>query len=188
MAGIATSDGDPAGTNMIQLLAQIAPDKYDQVVGRGGSPSVEEAGSFVVQAMFDQFKAVKTKQLAPGTYADAAMGTPEALEVTYVSGDLHLTGQGRGAGVLVVEGSVTITGQLEYQGLVIVLGDVRLSGGGSGVHIYGSLMVGETLTAIDSNSEVTMSGNADIFYSSQALQAVENFIGDSYAVVYYDDR
>jgi hypothetical protein len=66
---------------------------------------------------------------------------------------------------------------------------VRLTGGGAGVHVYGSMLVGQSLTAIDPDgSGVTVTGNADVLYSSSVLRQLEQSLGASYSVVYYDDK
>jgi len=189
MPGIATELGSPPGTNTALLLGQLDSNDYDQVLGLGGEPSLAETSTTVdLEGIFDSFKAVQTTTLTPGTYSSPTMGTSSAMEVTYVNGDIHLTGQGTGAGVLLVDGEVQITGQFEFQGLVIVKGDVKLSGGGAGTHIFGTLMVGESITAIDPDLDLTVSGNADVFYSSVALQNVASFLSETYSVVYYEDN
>ncbi|MCK5832389.1 hypothetical protein KAH81_01840 [bacterium] len=69
-----------------------------------------------------------------------------------------------GAGVLVVTGNLHISGQFEYSGLIIVLGEVSvdITGGGQGVHIWGSLLC--------QSVDFKINGNADICWSSQVLQ------------------
>jgi hypothetical protein len=70
-----------------------------------------------------------------------------------------------------------------------VLGDVKLTGGGAGIHVYGSMMVGESLTAIDlTSNDVTLSGNADVYYSSEVLSKIEASLVPTYAIAYYDDK
>ena len=72
-----------------------------------------------------------------------------------------------GAGVLVVTGNLHISGQFEFSGLVIVLGEVSvdITGGGQGCHIWGSLLCQST--------DFKINGNADIVWSSQVLEAIE---------------
>ena len=86
-----------------------------------------------------------------------------------------------------MEGSLDITGNFKFTGLVIVLGDLRLSGGGTGVHIYGSAMIGETLAAVDPNADVTFRGTADVIYSSAALTMVSNLWAVPTTVLYWND-
>ncbi len=187
--GIATAIGSPAGTNKTLLLSQIPSKSYDQIIGKDTSPSIGEQAGVDLATIFNSLKAAKTVTLTPGTYSNSTMGTLANPEFTYVSGDLQLSGNGTGAGALVVEGSVTFTGQFDFKGIVVVLGDIRLTGGGAGVHVYGSVLAGESFTAVDTtSSDVTLSGNADVYYSSEAISMVEGNMRTSYAIVYWDDQ
>ena len=189
--GITTYVGTPAGTNQTAILAQIPAKNYNQVLWQGGIPSLGENSSFNLSTLFDDFKAVKTHSLGSGTYANPALGNASSddYRITYVNGDIKVSGKGLGAGVLVVDGDLEITGQFDFQGLLLVKGDVKLSGGGAAIHVWGSLMVEQSITAIDtSGSEVTVSGTADLYYSSSALQAVETKLPSSIAILYYDDK
>jgi hypothetical protein len=187
MPGISTEVGDSVGENLTNLLAQIPSKNYNQILGEGGTPSLKETAPIDLDGLFDSFKSVKTKDYTPGTYTSPTMGKIDAMDITYVSGNLHISGNGKGAGVLIVDGSLEVTGQFTYYGLVMVRGDVKFSGGGAGIHTYGSVMVGESLTAVDS-SDATVTGTADLRYSSEILMKVMNFLPPHYAVVYYDDK
>ena len=72
-----------------------------------------------------------------------------------------------GAGVLVIEGDLHISGQFEWTGLIICLGDVSvdITGGGQGIHIYGSLLCRSV--------DFKINGNADICWCSDALKRLE---------------
>ena len=188
MPGISTEIGDSAGENLTNLLAQIPAKNYNQILGLGGTPSLKETGKLDLDALFDGFKSVKTKDFTPGTYTSPTMGKIDGMEISYVSGNLQISGNGKGAGVLVVDGSLEVTGQFTYYGLVMVRGDVKFSGGGAGIHTWGSVMVGESLTAVDPSGDMTVTGTADLRYSSEILTKVMNFLPPHYAVVYYDDK
>ncbi|MGQ9589992.1 MAG: hypothetical protein ACUVYA_06825 [Planctomycetota bacterium] len=188
--GIATLEGSPPGANAAAFLSQIPAKNYDQVRGAGSSPSLGETTGVDLDMIFDSFKSGMTQTIAPGAYTspDLEDWRDSELPVTYASGDLHFSGKGEGAGVLLVDGTVTVTGQFTFYGLLIVRGDIRLSGGGAGVHTYGTVMVGQSLTAVDPESDVTISGTADLFYSSAVLARLEDMLAASCAVVYYDER
>jgi hypothetical protein len=159
---------------------------YDQVIGKGGEPSISETQGVNVNDMFDQWKAIQTQEIAAGTYDTALLGSQSDLQVTYVPGDLHLTGSITGGGVLLIDGSLTLTGEFTYWGLVIVRGDVRMAGGGGTKHIYGSLMVGQSMTAIE--EDVTITGTADLLYSSEMLARLDDLQRAEFEVAYYKDR
>lgn len=190
LPGVSTPVGDPSGSNQASLLAQIPADTYSQIKGLGGSPSLGEQ-PLDLKALIAAMKLLTTNTLAAGTYTNLIVGNPAAgdLPVTYVDGDLHLSGRSAGGGVLIVDGSVTMTGQFNYQGLILVTGDVRLSGGGAGIHILGSLMVEDTLTAVDIGlTETKLCGNSEVYYSSDAIDRAQAALPTRYSVAYYDDR
>lgn len=171
--GIGTALAATPGDNAQNLIDQIPTARQDQVTGLGGTPSVGETSETVdLQAMFDAYSSAAHRNLGAGTYDDVIWGDESNYEITYATGDVMITGEGTGSGVLVVDGNLNISGQFQYHGLVIVLGDVRVTGGGSGVHVYGATMVASTITVID-EEELTVTGNADLVYSSAALANVE---------------
>ena len=185
--GIATDTGDPAGTNLAYLLSEIEPKNYKQVKGLGGAPSVAEA-TVDFPALFDRFQNLRTQVLAPGTYTDLVLGDRSDVEITYVKGDLHISGSNTGCGILVVEGSLTVTGGTSFEGLVLVSGDIRLSGSGSQMKVLGSAMVGQSFGNADTQTKAKSKGSAAIAYSSEALDLVEGALSRRWAVVHYDDR
>ena len=188
MPGITTFEGATPGVNQAALLAQIGAKQQDQVQGLGGAPSLGEDNSFNLDTLVSDFQSRATHSLPTGTYSNPSIGnaSTDDYRITYVSGDIHLTGTGQGAGVLVVDGNVTITGQFDFQGLIIVTGDIRLSGGGASVHVWGSTMINQSITMTD--PDLTVSGNAQLYYSSQALSNVEAALPSSYTVLYYNER
>jgi hypothetical protein len=84
-------------------------------------------------------------------------------------GDLHLSGNNGGGGVLLVDGDFVLTGQFTWYGLIIVLGDVDASGGGAGIHVYGCVMSQGSISGIG-----MISGNADLLYSSETIQKLSD--------------
>ena len=190
LPGLTTAVGDTPGANASDLVAQIPEGHQDQVIGAGGTPSVGEVQPFDLGALVNQFDMVKTHDVAPGTYSSLDLsGAPVGQQpVAFVSGDLTLTGDGSASGVLVVDGNLTMTGQFGWQGLIIVRGDVILTGGGANIHVIGAIVIGESLTAID-DSDLSLSGSADIYYSSEVLQTVQQTLDqrESYRGVYYQE-
>lgn len=186
--GIATSIGTPAGENASDLKDQVPLGREDHIIGTGANPSIGESGAMDFDSVFNGFKASKSNVIVPGTYSNVAWGNDAAndYKVTYCNGDVHLSGDGKGAGALVIEGSLTMSGKFEFVGLVIVRGDVKLTGGGSGVHIFGSLMIGKTLSALDPDMDLSMTGNADVRYSSVGLSKATALLSGTYSVMYWN--
>ena len=187
--GITTALGSPPGTNRTALIDQVPALNVDQIVGQDPNPSIGEAGSMDIDSVFNAFKASHTTLVAPGSYSDVTWGDDgaSAYQVTFVNGDLTLDGDSKGAGALVVEGSLTITGKLEFVGIIIVRGDLRITGGSSDVRTYGSLVVGQTLMAVEPDPTSGSGGNAEFYFSSEGIARAVSLLGSTYSILYWND-
>lgn len=86
-------------------------------------------------------------------------------QVTYVPGNVQLTGGAQGNGVLVVDGNLNIHGDLNFYGLILVRGVISFTGGGSsGVNIYGAILAGQ-----QSYVDTTLGGSANIYFDFCSL-------------------
>lgn len=107
-----------------------------------------------------------------GNIPDDLLGGPDDFQILYAdlsAGDLQLTGNMAGYGVLVLAGSgaFKLAGRAEWNGIIICASDsmVQLRGGGSTPsHIYGALLL--------ANGTAEMNGTADIVYSSDNVAKV----------------
>ena len=109
------------------------------------------------------------------------LGSDSLPQITYVrrnTTDISIGGYVTGSGVLVTEGNVTIQDNFNFHGLVVSV-DPGLTWGTVGQHnfivkdnakVFGELLLGPT----DGLQNFTMSGNAKIYYSSQAIAAVDS--------------
>lgn len=186
--GITTSIGDPAGSNSSTLAAEIPNQFKDQITGAGGFPSITETDKIDFGEVWSWFANAPKRTVPPGTYyLDPTFGNAAKNDyrVTYCKGDIELSGGFIGAGVLIVEGNVLFSGHSEFSGLVIVKGDVRLTGGGYGVHIYGSLLAGKSET--DTDPTLTISGNTTVAFSSLALANACKLIPPYFTVLSWKD-
>ena len=109
----------------------------------------EEYHSDVDLAVLSQALADKGLVLQGGT-VDSPNWTTFSTEVVYAAGDLTLTGEGSGTGVLVVDGDLHVDGNLQWEGVVLATGDVYVNGD---VQLHGSLWIqgtneGPALTVI----------------------------------------
>jgi hypothetical protein len=106
----------------------------------------------------------------PPTFPPSPPGNPVgpanmAQQVTYIPGDVQLTGGAVGNGVLVVDGNLDIHGGFQFYGLVIVKGVISFTGGGSNaVNIYGGVIAGQ-----QSYVDNVLGGSANINFDFCAL-------------------
>ena len=95
----------------------------------------------------------------------AGWGTVGDLKIVHVAGDLDVSGNTTGAGVLVIDGNFKMGGTFNYNGIVIVLGDMDIVGGGSAKQVVGGVMVQGSLSGTSN-----VNGNVKLVYSSAMIQ------------------
>ncbi|MBK9383657.1 MAG: hypothetical protein IPN34_02365 [Planctomycetes bacterium] len=160
-------------------------------------PSPWSSGNAFINDMISTYSGAAEHFLQPGTYTQAPQGgdgkdsdgdgqvdeadeswfgNPDLtkMKVTYAQGNLHFSGNNRGAGLLVVDGNLKITGQFLWHGMVIVRGSLELAGGGSQQKlILGGAYIGSNVTSGVEGS-FSISGNAVVQYSQLKLQALSS--------------
>ncbi len=165
------------------LLALIGINQEDNVDGLDGPPSIGEGPPIDIDALVSQYSSAPNQEVTSGTYSNVTWGdwSTSDLQITYCPGDLHLSGQGNGAGVLIVDGDLDVSGQFEFTGLVIVTGEANFTGGGSGTHVWGTVLA---------KTGLRVQGSAELRYCSEALDAVaqSNRQNAGYETVYYAER
>jgi hypothetical protein len=155
--GIVTT-ADPA-----EIIDELSGSQLNNVEGAGAEPSVASSTSDLdLAAMAQEYGAMAETTLPGGTYSNDTWGGVDDYTVLRCTGDMHTSGQCVGGGLLIVDGDLDVSGQFLWYGMVIVLGDIRFTGGGAGIHIYGTVL-GNGL------DQQTVGGNADILYSSIAI-------------------
>jgi hypothetical protein len=150
----------------------LAANQENNLEGEGAEPSVSDSNvDLDLDALASQLQSSADLTIGPGDYSNLEItgmggwGGYDDYKTIYATGAIQVSGNNQGGGVLIVDGDFKLTGQFTWYGLVIVLGDLSVSGGGSGIHIFGSTLVqggggfGGTLVG----------GNADLLYSSAAL-------------------
>lgn len=96
--------------------------------------------------------------------SDPSLGT-WTNQVTYVPGNLQITGGSMGSGILVVDGDLDIHGGMQFYGLIVVRGVVSFTGGGSDkTNIFGSVLAGQ-----ESRVDTVLGGSAVISFDYCAL-------------------
>lgn len=201
IATIDTDAGD--GISPTQAISsQLASNQHNNIRGTGGSPSISDltgtVGSDPDKALLlDQnylynFATSVVPQFADNVYNTSQswsggsapdIGTYDITKpatdptqnpkVTYVNGDLSVSGNMWGAGLLVVRGRLSGSGRFEFNGLILVIGagDVDLSGLNVGIN-GGMYIVNVTESGgviSFGTPRFTMAGNSNITIDSDAI-------------------
>jgi hypothetical protein len=180
-------EADKAGVSYNGSLSQTGSSVITGAPPSQADPSLN-AGNLLGETNFDALKALRTLTLTSNIngLAPATTGTPPVCDATvqsnwgapvdntspcfnyfpiiYHYGDLSLSGQGLGQGILLVEGNLNVQGQISFFGPVIVTGSVHVRGTGSDdVKFYGGIVASDVQL-----DDSRLNGNATVLYSSCA--------------------
>ena len=167
----------PPGT-VDYLDSQLTGGERSRVDGLGPSPSLGLGSSAIdLSTLVDQLKNSASMVLTSDEYSglnfgDASADTPSSM-VTYREGNLTISGNSRGAGILVVTGDLEMKGNFRFDGVIIVLGAINNSSGNATV--YGSMVQGPA------GGLILMKGTMDLYYSEQAIAVANSSAGNSVA-------
>jgi hypothetical protein len=153
------------------IIATMAPEHEDQVIGPNGEANVQGCPyDLDLQGYIWTYSAYATSRYVGDTNNPKtdAWGGMDDFKIVYVqNGDLHLSGKAEGGGLLLLDGSLVVTGQFTWYGLIVCLGDINFAGGGQGIHVYGGILSEGQVVRND------VSGQADVCYSSQMLRKLD---------------
>ncbi|UCF78887.1 MAG: hypothetical protein JSW03_01005 [Candidatus Eiseniibacteriota bacterium] len=161
------------------------PQGWNNIEGSGAAPSVATATFDIDLAAYVQTYGSMADIIYNGDQSNPTTsnwGTIDDYKIIHVrGGDLHLSGTNSGGGVLLVDGDLMISGQFSWYGLIVCLGDVDFTGGGAGIHVYGCVMTQGNMATSGS-----VTGNADLFYSSATISKLSDLSG--YTVALWTER
>jgi hypothetical protein len=139
------------------------PNRSNQYTGSsGGSPSVDTVtmppwlqDPSSIEQMMQQIQNNATNYIC-GNICDpsasvvnglsaAQLGSPSSPTITFVDGDLTLSGNAQGTGILVVTGTLTTSGTVGWDGIVLVIGQGEWIVNGGGNNSYeGAVVLAKT--------------------------------------------
>lgn len=173
--------------NPTDIINQLSSKQKDNVVGKGGSPSVGSVSDIDLLGTMNSLKSLATITFnGPDDTYSGKLGdfSGRVPVVTYAKGNLSVNGNSSGCGILIVDGDMTFNGTFDYAGIIYVSGAVRFNGGGGGKNVRGALF---TLGAVTGN-DVTINGSVDIRYSSEAITLVNTQLSSGVTVVAWSRR
>lgn len=158
------------------LMDQIKKQAESNVIGTGGSPSVQEVPDLDLQALVEEGARSANIVLegGGGTVSPGDWGTIQAPAIVYARDSVHISGGGGGAGILIVNGNLTISGSFDWHGLIIVRGELEFKGGGGDKRLTGGLVVQNNVFAslpdgTTGDESVNLNGTVDILLSQQTI-------------------
>jgi len=119
------------------------------------------------------WSATNAPNLGSYDYSKPANDITQNPRVTYVNGDLDVSGNLSGGGLLVVTGKFSGNGRFTFNGLVLVIGKGEVDLGGLNLGLHGGLFIAnvsdESGTAAFGIPKVTIGGNSDIIIDSNGI-------------------
>jgi PilX N-terminal len=147
----------------------LSGQQADNVIGQGGMPSVKMSNGFTTSQLLNQI--VPGIASTPGVVTNPSLtgndtfGTQASPQITHFTGDVTVSGNLSGFGVLLVDGGLTISGSSTFTGLIIVQGTTDITTVQGNTTILGSIWT--------TDLRLTVGGSASVTYSSQALAQVD---------------
>ena len=172
-------------TQGVGAVSCNSPQGWDNIEGSGAPPSIAGATYDLDLLGYRNSYASMADIVYNGSQSNpstSGWGSITDYKVVYIQGgDLHLSGQNSGGGVLLVDGDLKVSGQFTWYGVIICMGNIEFTGGGNGVHVYGCVM---TQGSISASGSIT--GQADLFYSSQTISKLSEM--SNYTVALWRER
>jgi hypothetical protein len=134
----------------------IPGNRLNHYLGSGGAPSVGDISSVLPpteQTVTNLNQLVSTitqvaNNVIQGPASTVPLGSAANPQITVVNGDLTLSGNNTGYGILVVTGKLTFSGNNGWRGIVLVVGQGNIQENGGGNNEFdGAVLVAKTLDA-----------------------------------------
>jgi hypothetical protein len=136
--------------------SSIPANRLNHYLGLGGTPSVGDISALLPQTeqtvsnLQDVVQKISNvaNNVIQGPTNSVPMGSASNPQITVVNGDLTLTGNNTGYGILVVTGKLTFSGNTGWRGIVLVVGQGSMEENGGGNNEFdGAVLVAKTLDA-----------------------------------------
>ncbi|HXK61945.1 MAG TPA: hypothetical protein PLP42_18820 [Acidobacteriota bacterium] len=106
-------------------------------------------------------------------------GTPDDPKITYVKGDLEISGNWTGAGILLVTGDLSGNGAFEFQGLMLVLGSGKVYFGGANKTILGGVVVANLVPGSPTTfgtASIDVRGQSNFYFAGDRIRLAASLL------------
>ena len=123
--------------------------------------------------LFSYYETIADMSLTGGSFSDVNWGTQADPVIVYIDGDVHLTGNSVGYGILAISGNLRMSASPTWYGLVIVHGD---SVGSQDTRIENNSKIIGSIISDSPDNNLRITDSVIIKYSSEALDMVKTDI------------
>lgn len=171
LPGVVLDEPSDSAYFIDNIKSKIAND----IEGYGGSPSVystTDTTDWEAVVMNTIFAADIT--VSSGTYSSGTFGTPLDPKITFMNGNIHLSGNCQGDGIMIINGNLTMSGDFTYRGIILVYDkstiECQITGNGG---VYGATIL------VGSDVDLHATGNSAFYYSSEAINNSQLYLKSS---------
>ncbi|GAB4234044.1 MAG: hypothetical protein Kow00109_06980 [Acidobacteriota bacterium] len=207
-AGLSVVNDAPEAGDASALLEylhdSLSRNQYDNIEGAegpyGSEPAMrddtdtlrnseyEDATNLMNAAFLASFVR-RVKAVADIVYPDGTslsggqleLGTEAEPKIILAEGDLALSGNGSGCGLLIVMGRLEYHGAFSYNGLILVVGDGEVELGGANKSVVGGIYVarieqGDTGSPVFGTARFTLGGNSNVYFRGSSIRLAVNLL------------
>ena len=136
-----------------------------------GGPSVDDLNQLISHLLSLPGVATTSQKNFTGNATFGSTASPQVTHLT--NGDVNLSGNASGAGILIADGSITISGTLDFIGWIIVRGETNVNASYTdSTWVLGNATILGSLWTGDLNIKV--GGSAIVDYCEACLKMVDN--------------
>ena len=158
-----------SSADSITLAAEIGANS-EWVQGSSAIEVDTSVAAVDLNELFDYYQTVADMSLTGGSFSDVNWGTQADPVIVYIDGDVHLTGNSVGYGILAINGNLRMSQSPTWYGLVIVHGD---SVGAQDTRIENTSKIIGAIISDSPDNNVRITDSVVIQYSSEALDMVQ---------------
>ncbi len=184
--------GVPDSVDVNTVIKDIPTNRLSHYIGGNPAPDVENITTNLpanlqtvdaLETLLSNLKAGANQVIQGPALALPSYGSPSAPILTFVEGDLTLSGTITGYGILVVTGTFTSGGNDGWRGIVLVVGQGKMVVSGGGNNEYdGAVLLAQTRDSngnkLPSLGKTTLDwaggGGNGVFYSSGCINRAQN--------------
>ncbi len=102
------------------------------------------------------------------------LGTIDRPQITFVEGDLEISGNGEGYGIIVTTGKLKYSGAFNFVGVILAVGAGDISFSGANKSLIGGMLVANIQNGNFGTAKIDIGGNSDFYYSGDAIRLAIN--------------
>lgn len=154
---------------LADLTAALSSGDTSHILGATGTPSIGASGFIAVDTIVDYARYAADTVIVNESVKNVDFGTMAQPTLAFRQGELKISGNVQGYGLLVVDGDVRISGTFRWDGVIVCTGE--FTAGTGTADVYGAVLIGPTSPGI------RLAGTLDVHYSTDGVALAAAVMG-----------